>query len=147
MDVILLQDVENLGVTGDIVSVKPGYARNYLVPRGLALRSSKRNIAVSEEKKRVKQARAERSIKLQEALAEKIAKTEITLEVQVGEEEKLFGSITSQDVHKALVEKGLDIDRHGIVLDDPIKALGVYNIPVKVTNELQPTIKMYVIRA
>ncbi len=147
MDVILLQDVENLGVTGDIVSVKPGYARNYLVPRGLALRSSKRNIAVSEEKKRVKQARAERSIKLQEALAEKIAKTEITLEVQVGEEEKLFGSITSQDVHKALVEKGLDIDRHAIVLDDPIKALGVYNIPVKVTNELQPTIKMYVIRA
>jgi len=147
MDVILLQDVENLGVTGDIVSVKPGYARNYLVPRGLALRSSKRNIAVSEEKKRVKQARAERSIKLQEALADKIAKTEITLEVQVGEEEKLFGSITSQDVHKALVEKGLDIDRHAIVLDDPIKALGVYNIPVKVTNELQPTIKMYVIRA
>ncbi len=147
MDVILLQDVENLGLAGDIVGVKPGFARNYLIPRGLALRASKRNLAVSEEKRRVKQARVDRSVKLQQALAEKIEKTEITLEVQVGEEEKLFGSVTSQDIHKALTDKGLDIDRHAIILDEPIKALGVYNVAVKITNELQPTIKMYVIRA
>ncbi|MBC8216761.1 MAG: 50S ribosomal protein L9 [Candidatus Marinimicrobia bacterium] len=147
MDIILLKDVDTLGLAGDIVAVKPGYARNYLIPRGMALRASKRNLAVSEEKKRVKQARIERSFKIQKALADKLAKTELTLEVQVGEEEKLFGSITTQDIHKALEDKGLNVDRHAIVLDEPIKALGVYNIPVKITAELQPEIKMYVIRA
>lgn len=147
MDIILLKDVDTLGLAGDIVAVKPGYARNYLIPRGMALRASKRNLAVSEEKKRVKQARIERSFKIQKALADKLAKVEITLEVQVGEEEKLFGSITTQDIHKALEDKGLNVDRHAIVLDEPIKALGVYNIPVKITAELQPEIKMYVIRA
>ncbi len=147
MDIILLKDVDTLGLAGDIVAVKPGYARNYLIPRGMALRASKRNLAVSEEKKRVKQARIERSFKIQKALADKLAKAEITLEVQVGEEEKLFGSITTQDIHKALEDKGLNVDRHAIVLDEPIKALGVYNIPVKITAELQPEIKMYVIRA
>lgn len=147
MDIILLQDVENLGLAGDIVGVKPGYARNYLIPRGLALRASKRNLAVSEEKKRVKQARVNRSIKQQQVLADEISKVEITLEVQVGEEEKLFGSVTAQDIHKALADKGLDVDRHAIVLDEPIKALGVYNVAIKITNELQPTVKTYVIRA
>ncbi len=147
MDIILLKDVDALGLAGDIVAVKPGYARNYLIPRGMALRASKRNLAVSEEKKRVKQARVERSFKLQKALADKLVKTELTLEVQVGEEEKLFGSITTQDIHKALEEKGLNVDRHTILLDEPIKALGVYNIPVKISAELQPEIKMYIIRA
>lgn len=147
MDVILLQDVEGLGEAGDIVEVKPGYARNYLTPRGLALRASKRNLAVAEEKKNVAKARKERVNIANQELAESLVKIELTIEMQVGEEEKLFGSVTTQDIHKALLEKDLDIDRHIILLEEPIKALGVYNIPIKVSDELQPEIKLYVIKA
>ena len=147
MDVILLKDVEGLGLAGDIVNVKPGYARNYLAPLGLALRASKRNLAVAEEKKNVAKARKERVNIANQELAESLVKIELTIEMQVGEEEKLFGSVTTQDIHKALLEKELDIDRHMILLEEPIKALGVYNIPIKVSDELQPGIKLYVIKA
>ncbi len=147
MDVILLKDVEGLGEAGDIVNVKPGYARNYLTPRGLALRASKRNLAVAEEKKNVARARKERANIANKELADSLAKVELTIEMQVGEEEKLFGSVTTQDIHKALLEKELDIDRQIILLEEPIKALGVYNIPINVSDELQPEIKLYVIKA
>ncbi|MFC1565867.1 50S ribosomal protein L9 [Candidatus Neomarinimicrobiota bacterium] len=147
MDVILLKDVEGLGEAGDIVNVKPGYARNFLTPRGLALRSSKRNLAVAEEKKNVAKAREERANIANLKIAESLAKVELTIEMQVGEEEKLFGSVTTQDIHKALLEKDLDIDRHIILLEEPIKALGVYNIPIKISDDLQPRIKLYIIKS
>lgn len=147
MDVILLKDVDGLGLAGDIVNVKPGYARNYLAPLGLALRASKRNLAVADEKKNVAKARNERANKVNQELADTLAKVELTIEMQVGEEEKLFGSVTTQDLHKALLEKDLDIDRHMILLDEPIKALGVYDIPIKVSDDLEPGIKLYVIKA
>jgi len=147
MEVILLKDVEGLGSAGDIVNVKPGYARNYLAPLGLALRASKRNLAVAEEKKRVSSARKERLNKVNQELADSLAKIELTIEMQVGEEEKLFGSVTTQDIHKALAEKEIEVDRHLILLDEPIKALGVYDIPIKLSEELQPKIKLYVIKA
>ena len=147
MDVILLKDVDGLGLAGDIVNVKPGYARNYLAPLGLALRASKRNLAIADEKKNVSKARNERANKVNQELADALAKVELTIEMQVGEEEKLFGSVTTQDLHKALLEKDLDIDRHMILLDEPIKALGVYDIPIKVSEDLQPGIKLYVIKA
>ena len=147
MDVILLKDVEGLGLAGDIVNVKPGYARNYLAPLGMALRASKRNLAVAEEKKNVARARKERVNIANQELADSLAKVELTIEMQVGEEEKLFGSVTTQDIHKALLEKDLDIDRPMILLEEPIKALGVYNIPIKISDALQPGIKLYVIKA
>jgi len=147
MDVILLKDVDGLGLAGDIVNVKPGYARNYLAPLELALRASKRNLAVADEKKNVAKARNERENKVNQELADALAKVELTIEMQVGEEEKLFGSVTTQDLHKALLEKDLDIDRHMILLDEPIKALGVYDIPIKVSDDLEPGIKLYVIKA
>jgi len=147
MDVILLKDVEGLGSAGDIVDVKPGYARNYLTPRGLALRSSKRNIAVAEEKKNVAKARKARIGHANQELADSLAKVELTIEMQVGEEEKLFGSVTTQDIHKALLDKELDIDRHLILLEEPIKALGVYDIPINISEDLQPGIKLYIIKA
>ncbi len=147
MDVILLKDVEGLGLAGDIVNVKPGYARNYLAPLGMALRASKRNLAVAEEKKNVARARKERVNIANKELADSLTKVELTIEMQVGEEEKLFGSVTTQDIHKALLEKDLDINRHMILLEEPIKALGVYNIPIKISDDLQPGIKLYVIKA
>ena len=146
MDVILLQDIESLGTSGDIVNVKPGYARNFLFPRGLAVRSSKRNRALADEKKMVAKARAIREAKTYEDLMNSLKNTEITIEVQVGDENRLFGSVTSQDVHKALAEKGIEVDRHSILMEEPIKALGIYDIPVKITKGLNQEVKVYVIQ-
>jgi large subunit ribosomal protein L9 len=144
MEVILLDDVEPLGEAGDIITVKPGHARNFLFPRGLAVRSSKRNRALSDEKKRVSEARKLREVEKYSHLADQVKKTEITIEVQVGEEEKIFGSVTTLDIHKAVSDKGINIDKGSIVLDEPIKALGIYHIPVKITTDLESEIKLYV---
>lgn len=147
MEVILLHDVENLGSAGEIVSVKPGFARNFLIPRGLGLRASKRNLAVSDERKRVSAARENRAAKQAQELAKKLSSIELTIEVQVGEEERLFGSVSSLDIHKALEEKKIMIERSAIQLEEPIKALGIYHIPVKINRDLVPEIKLYVIKA
>ena len=146
MDVILLKDMDNLGTAGDIVKVKPGFARNYLVPQGIALRASKQNLAISEERKRVIRNRAGKAQKVYMILSNSITKTELTIEVQVGEEERMFGSVTNQDIHQALLDKGISVDRHAIQLEEPIKALGVYSVPVKVTPDLIPELKLYVIK-
>ena len=146
MDVILLKDMDNLGTAGDIVKVKPGFARNYLVPRGIALRASKQNLAIAEERKRVIKNRAGRAQKVYIDLSNSITKTELTIEVQVSEEERMFGSVTSQDIHQAFFDNKISVDRHAIQLEEPIKALGVYNVPVKVTPDLIPELKLYVIK-
>jgi large subunit ribosomal protein L9 len=147
MDIILLQDVETLGTSGDIIKVKPGYARNFLFPRGLAVRSSKQNRALADEKKNSAKARKLRETQVYEELINKLKNTEVTIEVQVGEEDRLFGSVTSQDIHKVLLEKGIEIDRHSIVLEEPIKALGIYDVNVKVAKGLLQEVKVYVIQA
>lgn len=147
MEIILLQDVDTLGTSGDILIVKPGYARNYLFPRGLAVRSSKRNRALADEKKKAVKARAKREAKAYEDLMNNLKKTEITIEVEVGGEDRLFGSVTSQNIHEALIEKGIEVDRHAILLEEPIKALGIYDIPVKITKGLNQEVKVYVIQA
>ena len=147
MDVILLQDVETLGTSGEIINVKPGYARNFLFPKGLAVRSSKRNRALADEKKEVAKSRAVREAKAYEELMNKLKKVEITIEVNVGGEDRLFGSVTSQDIHKVLMEKGVEVDRHAVLLEEPIKALGIYDVPVKITKGLSQEIKVYVIQS
>ena len=147
MDIILLQDVETLGTSGDIIKVKPGYARNFLFPRGLAVRSSKRNRALADEKKNSAKAKQLRETQVYEELVNKLKNIEVTIEVQVGGEDRLFGSVTSQDIHKALIEKGVEIDRHSIELEEPIKALGIYDVNVKVAKGLLQEIKVYVIQA
>ena len=147
MDIILLENVQGLGDAGDVVTVKPGYARNKLIPDGVALRASKRNLAVADERKRVVKMRESRESEAYLSLSNKISKTELTIEAQVGDDEKMFGSITSIDIHKALTEKEIVIDRHAIELGQPIKALGIYHVPVKISTEATGDLKVYVIKA
>ena len=146
MDVILLKDVQTLGTAGDIVKVKPGYARNYLFPKGFALRSSKRNLAVAEEKKRNIEMSSKRIEQANMSLVNKISKIELTFEMQVGDEEKMFGAVTTKDIQTALEEKGISIDRSALMLDESIKALGIYHVPVNLAGELTAEIKIYVIK-
>ena len=146
MNVILLKDVQTLGTAGDIVKVKPGYARNYLFPNGFALRSSKRNRAVAEEKKRNIEMSSKRIEQANMSLINKISKIELTFEMQVGDEEKMFGAVTTKDIQTALEEKGISIDRSALVLDESIKALGIYHVPVNLAGELTTEIKIYVIK-
>ena len=146
MEIILLSDVENLGESGDVVTVKPGYARNKLIPQGLALRGSNRNIAIASEKNRVAEAKLDRENQAMNALAKKLSKVEITIEVKVGDEEKMFGSITNKDIHKELMDKGFELERSQITIKDPIKALGIYHIQVKVSKDIVSDVKLYVIK-
>ena len=146
MKIILLDDVENLGLAGDIVVVKPGYARNRLIPQGLALRASNKNIAVASERKKVADAKLERENIALQKLAKKLSNVEITIEVNVGEEEKMFGSITNLDVHKELTSKGFDLEKNQIIIDEPIKALRIYHAKVKIAKDITSDVKLYVIK-
>ena len=147
MEVILLKEHESLGEIGDIVKVKPGYARNFLFPKGIAVRSSKQNVALAKEQKKTLQKRADRESKANQELAGELAKVEISIEVEAGEEDKMFGSVTNLDIHKALTEKDIKIERQSILLDQPIKELGVHNVPIKLSNGQKQEIKVYVIKA
>ena len=146
MKVILLNDVENLGLAGDILVVKPGYARNKLIPQGLALRASNKNIAVASERKKIANVKLERENIALQKLAKKLSNVEITIEVNVGEEEKMFGSITNLDVHKELISKGFDLEKNQIIIDEPIKALGIYHAKVKIAKDITSDVKLYVIK-
>ena len=147
MDVILLKDYDGLGESGDIVAVKPGFARNKLIPEGVALRASKRNLAIAEERKVVNKNRQKREEASNDAILKKLSKTEITIEAQVGDEDKMFGSVTALDIHKSLEDKGFAIDRNTILLDEPIKALGIYHVPVRIGPDMTGDIKIYVIKS
>ena len=146
MKIILLSDVENLGESGDVIAVNPGYARNKLIPQGLALRASNRNIAVANENKRIETSKLERENQALNVLAKKLSKVEITIEVKVGDEEKMFGSITNKDIHKELIDKGFEIEKNQISIEEPIKALGIYHINVKISKDITSDVKLYVIK-
>ena len=147
MEIILLQDYDGLGEAGDLVNVKPGFARNKLIPEGVALRASKRNLAISRERKITTQNKKVREAALYDSLVKTLSKTEITIEAQVGEEDKMFGSVTAIDIHKALLEKDIEVERQGILLDEPIKALGIYHVSVRVASNVNSDIKIYVIKS
>ena len=147
MDIILLKDYDGLGETGDVVNVKPGFARNKLIPEGVALRASKRNLAIAKERKKTAHTRREREKATYDSLVKTLSKTEITIEAKVGEEDKMFGSVTAIDIHKSLEDRGIKVDRHAILLDEPIKALGIYHVPVRVASNLNGDVKIYVIKS
>ena len=146
MKVILKEDVQNLGQQGDVVEVKPGYARNRLIPQGLALRASNKNVAVASERKKVADVKLERENIALQKLAKKLSSVELTIEVNVGEEEKMFGSITNLDIHKELTSRGFDLEKNQIIIDEPIKALGIFHAKVKIAKDITSDVKLYVIK-
>ena len=147
MDIILLIDYHGLGKAGDMINVKSGFARNKLIPQGIALRASKQNISIVTEKKKNIERMKSKENKKYDILLKKLSKTEITIKAQVGEEDKMFGSITSNDIHKALEVEGLNIDRNAIVLESPIKALGIYHIAIQLAESFASEVKLYVIKS
>ena len=146
MEIILLDKIDNLGNVGDVVTVKPGYARNYLFPKGLAVRSSKRNIAFVEEKRKNIELKIAKEEQASQAIFDSLKNVEILMEVEVGENDKLFGSVTTMDLQKALNEQNIEIEKQDILLDNPIKSLGAYDVPIKVTTSLKQNIKVNVVK-
>lgn len=145
MEVILREDIPNLGKMGELVRVKNGYARNYLIPRGLVLVANKKNLHVLEHQKRVISHQKERVLKSAQTLSEKLAAVSLTIPVKVGEEGRLFGSVTNMDIEKALREKGFDIERRKIGLTEPIKNIGEYEISIRLTADVTANVKLSVI--
>lgn len=131
MKVILKEEVKTLGAMGEIVTVADGYARNFLIPKGFAVDASTKNVRALEHEKNLIEARAKKLKKTAQSLAEKIGSMSITIEAKVGEEEKLFGSVTNMDISEALKAQGVDIDRKKIIIDEPIKRLGEYTVDIK----------------
>ncbi|HYN82678.1 MAG TPA: 50S ribosomal protein L9 [Gemmatimonadaceae bacterium] len=146
MEVILRQAVEKLGHPGDIVKVSAGYARNYLLPRGVAYEATPGNKKrIERERQRLEAAEDSRRTSAQ-GLAEKLEQVSVTFSARVGEEGKLFGSVTTADIAQQLGEQGYEIEKRQIDLKEPIKALGVYRVPIRLHADVHPEIKVWVIK-
>lgn len=146
MEVILRQSIEKLGHPGDVVKVSPGYARNYLLPRGFAYEATPGNKKrIAQEKERLDQADNERRTAAQE-LGGRLEAVSLTFSARVGEEGKLFGSVTSTDIAHQLEAQGFQVEKRQIELHEPIRALGVYRVPIRLHADVHPEIKVWVIK-
>jgi large subunit ribosomal protein L9 len=136
MKLILREDVEHLGKGGELVDVKPGYGRNYLLPRGLAVAANPKNVRDLEHQKKIAEAKAAKLKASAEAVAKRLADTPVTLKRKVGEQDKLYGSVTALDIVEALAVRGLQLERRTIDLPEPLKTLGDFEVPVKLHREV-----------
>jgi len=143
---ILREDVESLGKIGEIVEVAGGYGRNYLLPRGLAVKASSKNLKEQEHQKKLIQASMDRQKKDAQEMAGSLDSVSCTISRKTGEDEKLYGSVTSRDIEEALREEGVSIDRKRILLEEPLKKLGVYTVPVKLHADVTGNIKVWVVK-
>lgn len=141
--VVLTEDIPNVGKSGELVKVRPGFARNFLVPRGLAVGATATNVARIEHEKKVAEVRAGKLKSEARALADKLSSVKVTLLRPVGEGQKLYGSVTSRDVELALADQGYKVDRRRMTLE-PIKALGTYSVPVRLATDISATIEVTV---
>ena len=146
MKVILRQDIRDLGKAGQTIEVKAGYGRNFLIPRNLAVLATRANLKAIDEIEKQNQVRLRKMLREAEQLKLRLEKLSLTSEVLVSEEDKIFGSVTSQNVAELLAEQGIKIEKRDILLDEPIKSLGVYTIPVKVEKDVVAQVKLWVIR-
>ncbi len=146
MDVILKKDIEKLGKAGESVSVKEGYARNYLIPRGMVMKDTPNNKKLWENEVKSIERKETKEIKNSSELAKKLEDVSCTITVKVGENDKLFGSVTSADIAEALKAQNIEIDKKHMVLDEPIKELGVYTIDIKIHTGITGKIKVWVVK-
>ena len=146
MQVILRDRLENLGDAGEVVTVKPGYARNYLIPKGLAYEATDANLRRIERERAQVVKRAADQLQGARQRAASIEGISVTFNARAGEEGRLFGSITSADIADKLAEQGVEIDRRQIQLDEPIKSLGVHSVPVRLHADVRPEVKVWVIK-
>lgn len=145
MEVILLRDVPNLGEAGSIVKVRDGYGRNYLIPRGYAVQATAGNRKALEHQKRVVAQHLAREKEGCLEFAKRIEATPITIEVEVGEQNKLYGSVTARDIEEAAQKKGMEIERRRIALEEPIRSVGEYAVPIKLHPEVVAKILVSVV--
>lgn len=146
MKVILKDDIEKLGKCGDVVKVKDGYGRNFLIPRNMAVVATKGNLKAIGEITTQKRLRDNKRRREAEQLRISLEKISCTAEVQVGEEDRVFGSVTSQNIADLLAAQGFVVDRRNILLDEPIKALGVYTVPIKIERDIVANMKVWVVK-
>ncbi|MFH1652437.1 MAG: 50S ribosomal protein L9 [Pseudomonadota bacterium] len=146
MRLILQDNVEHLGSVGDVVNVKDGFGRNYLLPRGLAVIANEKNVKELEHQKRVVEIKKTRAKKKFEDMATKLSEVSITIERETSEEEKLFGSVTTMDITAELSQRGFAIDRHNIKLAEPIKRIGEYEVEIKLPMQVTGKIKVWVVK-
>ncbi|MGC1676565.1 MAG: 50S ribosomal protein L9 [Candidatus Binataceae bacterium] len=144
VQLILNEDVPNLGRTGDVVKVRAGFARNYLLPRALAVEANPRNLRAFEHQKATAMVKRERQKTLSMTLKEKIEAIVLEIKARAGEEGKLFGSVTNIDIERALRARGFDLQRRKIILPEPIKALGDFTVPIKLDAEVEASLKLQV---
>lgn len=147
MKVILREDVKDLGIMGTVVDVAKGYGRNYLIPQNLALEANPKNIKQLEHEKNIILGKANKIRKSAEDAAGEISKISITIEAQSGEEDKLFGSVTTKDIAEEIAKQGIDVDKRKIILEEPIKRLGSYEVSVKIHHDVTATVKLEVTKA
>jgi len=146
MEIILQEDVENLGQIGEVVKVRDGFARNYLLPRGLALEANRRNLRVLEHQKRLVAAKKERALSQAQTLGAQLAALTVVVTARAGEEDRLFGSVTNLDIEKALKAQGVEVDRKKILLAEPLKQLGTYTVPVQLSGGVRGNVTVQVVR-
>ncbi|OAG27646.1 50S ribosomal protein L9 [Thermodesulfatator autotrophicus] len=145
MQVILKEYVPNLGAPGDVVTVKPGYARNYLIPKGLAIPASKKSLKAIERERQIILAKAERIRRKLMSEAERLNEVELEIPQRVVEEDRLYGSVSATEIVNALKEKGFEITKKQVLLEEPIKKLGEYIVPIKLSADVTAHIKVKVV--
>lgn len=146
MQLVLIKDQENLGKSMDVVTVKDGYARNFLIPNGIAVPASEGNKKRVAESKRIADAREGKKQKEARQLAKKIEQVPCTIPVKVGEEDKIFGSVTAQEIAEFLKKEGFDVDKHNVALEEPIKQLGVYTVTINLHKGVEAKLKVWVVK-
>jgi large subunit ribosomal protein L9 len=146
MKIILKEDIKKLGKMGQIVDVADGYARNYLVPKGFAVEASTKNVRSLEHEKKIIQEKARKHKDSAQDLASRISAMTLTIKAKAGEEEKLFGSVTTMDIAEALLTQGVEIEKKKIVLEEPIKRLGSYSVQIKLHPDVSVPLTVQVIQ-
>jgi large subunit ribosomal protein L9 len=146
MKLILTEDIPRLGSQGDLVTVKDGYGRNYLIPSGKALPATPGNLAKLDDRMRIEEARQRKDKRLAEEMAERLSSVSCTIRVQADEHDKLYGAVHERDIAQSLADQGVEIDPHSVVLEEPLKMLGVYPVKLRLFKDVQAEIKVWIIR-